>query len=58
MPLDFLAENKTYCLELFTDDSTATTPSKVRIDTAEIKRGHVIERPVATRNGFTAIPPQ
>jgi alpha-glucosidase len=55
VPLDFLADNKTYQLELFSDDATATSPTKIRIDTAEIKRGHVIERPVAARNGFTAI---
>lgn len=55
VPLDFLAENKTYLLELFSDDAVATTPSKVRINTADIKRGQVIERPVAARNGFTAI---
>lgn len=36
-------------------DETATTLSKVRIDTTEIKRSHVIARPVAARNGFTAI---
>ena len=55
VPLDFLAENKTYRLELFSDDATASTPTQIRIDTEAIKRGHVIDRPVAARNGFSAI---
>ena len=55
MPLDFLTENKTYRLELFSDDATASTPTQIRIDTEAIKRGHVIDRPVAAHNGFSAI---
>jgi len=55
VPLDLLTENKTYQLELFSDDPTATTPTKIRIDATEVKRGHIIELPVAARNGFSAI---
>lgn len=55
VPLDFLSENKNYRLELFSDDASATTPTRVRIDTSQIKRGHVINLAVAARNGFSAI---
>lgn len=55
VPLDFLAENKNYRLEIFSDDATATSPTKIRIDINEIKRGHVIKLPVGARNGFSAI---
>ena len=55
VPLDFLTENKNYRLEIFSDDPTAATPSKVRIDTSVIQRGHMIDLPVAARNGFSAI---
>jgi alpha-glucosidase len=55
VPLDFLTGNKNYRLEVFSDDATVATPTQIRIDTSEIKRGHVIELSVAARNGFSAI---
>ena len=55
VPLDFLTKKQNYRLELFQDDATTATPSKVRIDTLVIQRGHVIDLTVAARNGFSAI---
>ena len=55
VPLDFLTENRKYQLELFSDDATIATPTKVRIDNSVVDRAFVIDRKVAARNGFAAI---
>ena len=55
IPLDFLEENQNYQLELFTDDPTVATTTKVAIDSRVIAPQHVIHRTVAGRNGFAAI---
>jgi alpha-glucosidase len=53
--LDFLKAGQNYRIELFSDNPTATTLTKVQIETGVVDRSHTIERKVASRNGFTAI---
>jgi alpha-glucosidase len=55
LPLDFLPDHQNYRLEVFFDSAAAITPTNVRIDVSEIKRGHVIDLNVAARSGFAAI---
>lgn len=55
VPLDFLASGQHYRMELFYDDPTVDTATKVRIDSRVIDRSHVVEMAVASRNGFAAI---
>jgi alpha-glucosidase len=55
IPLDFLAAGRDYRLELFSDDPSIATTTKVRIDSSRIDRTGAIDRTVAPRNGFAAI---
>ena len=55
IPLTFLDAGKKYRLELFSDDSSVTTPTRVRIETSEANSQLVIRRSVASRNGLAAI---
>jgi alpha-glucosidase len=55
VPLDFLKAGRNHRIELFSDNPTATTLTKVQIETGVVDRSHMIERKVAARNGFTAI---
>lgn len=55
IPLTFLDAGKNYRLELFSDDPSVNTPTKVRIETSEANSQSVIRRSVANRNGLAAI---
>ena len=55
IPLAFLTAGQNYRLELFRDDSTATSVTKVGIKTSVVNRDSSIQRTVAARNGLAAI---
>jgi len=55
IPLDFLAADQKFKMELFSDDAALSTPTKVRVDTSTVDCGTVVDRAVAVRNGFAAI---
>ena len=55
IPLAFLDAGKQYRLELYSDDPSVNTPTRVRIETSDVNRQSVIQRSVASRNGLAAI---
>jgi len=55
IPLRFLAPGRDYHLELFSDDPSIATTTKVRIDSSRIDRNGAIDHTVAPRGGFAAI---
>ena len=55
VPLDFLTADRNYRIEVFADDPTASSVTKVRIDSGVIDRSCVLALGVALRSGFAVI---
>lgn len=55
LPLSFLTAGQRYRVELFTDDSTINTVTKVRIDTGVVDANGTLTRSLGIRRGLTAI---
>ncbi len=55
LPLNFLSAGQRYRVELFTDDATTNTVTKVRIDTGVVDANGSLERTLGIRRGLTAI---
>jgi alpha-glucosidase len=55
IPLDFLPANQNFRLELYRDDNTVATVTKVKIGVSVVNRDTVIHRKVGVRKGIAAI---
>ena len=55
LPLSFLSSGQRYRIELFTDDPTVNTATKVRIDTGVIDSTTTLARTLGIRRGLAAI---
>ena len=55
IPLDFLDPGKSYTLEVFSDDPSVATPTRVRVETLTVDRSAILTRVLGVRNGLAAI---
>ncbi|MCW1925052.1 glycoside hydrolase family 97 protein [Luteolibacter arcticus] len=55
VPLDFLPAGQNFRLELYRDDTTVATSTKVKVGHSVVNRDSTIQRTVRVGNGFAAI---
>ena len=55
VPLGFLTQGRTYRMDVFSDDPSAATPTKVGIETSRVNREGVLAKSLDRGRGFAAI---
>jgi alpha-glucosidase len=55
IPLDFLPAGQNFRMELYRDDPSVATVTRVKVGTSVVNRGSSIQRTVGVRNGIAAI---